>query len=755
MTTGGQTQPEEYLPEENQFVSDESYLPMDFSLAEREIRSLSDVFTQEELTLEEGEVGITRAAIVAKMAEKMNVFTLRKDLLDRCYADLENCTAVFRMYSLYGGIKLDPNNLVLFPDTAGLPEEDTINKMALLGYLQGYYGIEQSPFLPQKPILRIEALKVLVTILDSLEKAQPDYQQADFAFSTLFYREVYGASLLAALERQEVAYNGLFWPRSSLPGLRLAHALTEEAWQLIKSQKTPFSDIRPDINDTHWYYPIVVSKICAPGLFECAEGAKLDPDKSPAPEQVDQYIAVFNNYIESRQLDMQVTGDQDEDGIFNIDENSVYLTSPVRADTDSDTLLDGEEVKVYRTNPILLDTDEDSLPDGEEVNTYKTSPNLYDTDEDSFSDGVEITEGSDPLSKVSIPADKNANRVSDVWETKYNIIVENGSQDSDGDGVADVLEYQYDTNPTRIDSDMDGFTDAEEILELKTSPTDPADPGDAENLPVIINNFQYGQVVADPSPLIRGVGPASLGNNEVKIQIMLRNEFGSELVLGETITDARGRFVLLPQIEIKNGTYFLQARAINKGQVKNSLPVKIVIDSTMEVLSARPEKLEDVPITDEVLLKNLVLSVDSVDGQPVLYGTLSEFGSRVNVTWQSLVVSSALIADTTDGSFNMKSPKLEPGKHVVYVQTVRKKDNAVGRTLKIEFDLKLIGAPKSSAPGAEAQGPLGTVAAGVIKFVGEQSWPFWTGVGVVVVLLAGAAYVYIGGGKGSGGNDGK
>ena len=743
--TGGIQLPEDYLPEENQFISDESYLPLDFPISERQVRPLSEVFAPHELTLKEGEIGITRAAIVARIAEKMNFLQMRSDLLDKCYADLENCTAVFRMFSLYNGIKLDPDNLVLFPDTAGLPEEDVINKMALLGIIQGYYGIEQSPFLPQKPILRIEALKVMVTILDSLQKAQPNYEQSDFAFSTLFYREVYAASLLATMERQRTAYQPMLWPRTFLPGLRLAHALTEEAWQLIKEQKTPFTDIRPDINDRHWYYPIVVSKICAPGLFQCAEGAQLEPDKSPAPEQVDQYISVFNNFIAANNLDQDVTSDHDEDGILNIDENSVYLTNPLLPDTDEDELNDGAEVKVHRTNPILRDTDEDGLSDGVEVNEHKTDPVLYDTDGDGFSDGVEIAEGSDPLRPESVPADKNANRISDVWEIKYNIIVLDGSQDSDGDGISDLLEYQYGTNPTRIDSDMDGFTDAEEILELKTNPNDVADPGDPENLPVLINNFQYGQVVADASPLIRGVGPASLGNNQVKIQILLRNEFGAEVILGETLTDARGRFVMIPDIAIKNGTYFLLARSINKGQVKTSLPVKIVIDNTLDVVAAKPERLEDVPITEEVLLKNLVLAVDSVDGRPVLYGTLSEFGSRVNVTWQSLVVSSALIADTTDGSFSMKAPKLEPGKHVVYVQSVRKKDNAVGKTLKIEFELKMIGAPKSSAPGPEMQGALGSVAAGVAKFVSEQSWPFWIGIVVVVVLAAGGGYLYFGG----------
>lgn len=684
--------------------------------------------------------GVSRAFVAAAIADKLNLLELRKSLLDRCYADLENCTNIFRMYSSYDGIKTDANNLILFPDVNDLPEGDRINKMALLGIVQGYYGIEGSPFLPANSVSKVEALKILSTVLATFEKGNPDYKAEKFDYNSLFYQEIYGASLLA--KENEALATAAFLPENILPVVKVAHALSEQAWKLIRAQTTPFKDIRPDLYDTHWYYPIVYNRLCSLKVFACTPGSNANPDGVPTSAEVNAYISEFDKYIKAQNLDEDIVKDSDDDGILNIDEALIYFTDSRLPDTDDDQLTDGDEISKYKTDPNLLDTDQDQLTDGDEIIKYKTDPNLADTDQDEFSDSTEITEGSNPLDKNSVPDDSNENAVSDKWEVKYNIEVKDGSQDTDGDGVSDILEYKYGTDPNRIDSDMDGYTDAEEILDILSNPVDASSPGSPEDLPVLINNFQYGQLVSEPSPLIKGIAPASLGDNIVRVQILLRNEFGSELQLGQTFTDAKGRFLFVPDIEIKNGTYFLMARAINKGEVKLSNPIKIVIDSTLQVATAKPEKLDSSLITDEVLLKKLVLKVDSKTGQPVLYGSLSEFGSRVNVTWQSLVVSSALIADTTDGSFSVKAPKLEAGRHAVYVQTVRKRDNAMGKTLKIGFDLGVVptvGTPSQTDLIGKA---LQFSGKGVLEFISKQSWPFWIGVVVLIVLAGGGVYFF-------------
>jgi hypothetical protein len=113
----------------------------------------------------------------------------------------------------------------------------------------------------------------------------------------------------------------------------------------------------------------------------------------------------------------------------------------------------------------------------------------------------------------------------------------------------------------------------------------------------------------------------------------------------------------------------------------------------------------------------------------------------VNVTWQSLVVSSALIADTTDGSFSVKSPTLQEGRHTVYLQTVRKRDNAVSRTIKVSFDMGLVEAAGISPTIQGGADAFRAAAVGLAGFVSEQSWPFW--ISVLLVLAVAGAVIYL------------
>ncbi len=721
---------------------DNTYLPFEIPPRAEEISPIEEVFNPNELSPQSPEIkGTSRTFVVNRIAEKLKILELRKPLLDKCLADLNNCTNIFRMFSTFEGINLDPDNLKLFPDLDNVPEKENIEKMALLGIVQGYYGIEHSPFLPDKTISRAESLKILISLVETLEKGDSNYVADPFDFNSLFYQEIYAASLLSRLSNdQGTLIDTAPAPLATL--FKIAHALTEEGYALIRTQKTVFSDIRPDLYDLHWYYPIVYNRICKLQIMACDDGSEAKPDESPSADEIDQLIGDFDKYIKSKNLDTKVIADEDDDGIINIDENLIYLINSRNADTDGDGLKDGEELITYKTDPNKIDTDDDGLTDGDEIEKHQTDPNLYDTDGDSFSDAVEISAGSDPLDKDSTPDDKNGNGVADSWETKYNLTVVDGSQDTDGDGVSDVLEYRYGTDPTRIDTDMDGYTDSEEILDFQSNPLDAASPGNPADWPVLINNYQYGQVITDPSPMIKGVGPASLGDNVVQIQILLRNEFGSELMLGSTSTDAKGKFIFIPDIEIKDGTYFLLARSINKGEVKLSKPIMVIIDSTLEVAAANLEKLEKAPITEEVLLKNLTLKIDSQDGQPVLYGNLSEFDSKVNITWQSLVVSSALIADTTDGSFSIKAPLLAEGQHRVYIQTIRKRDNAVGKTIKINFNLGLVSAAQAAQMNDAGSSSLQGVTAVLADFVRRQSWPFWVATVVVLILIGGGVYIF-------------
>lgn len=692
--------------------------------------------TTEELKEAAEKIGVKRGFVADKIGRDLKMFEIRKSTLDRCYADLENCTNIFRMRSKFEGIVLDPKNLKLFPDLDGNEYEDSINKMALLGIVNGYYDSvidgKASPFMPEASILNVEFNKILTSSLAVAE--------GDTVYPTLFYRDIYVTYLLRALARQQS--NAQAWLKIKT-ALAASRELTPDEENLIRGVKTIFTDIRPDQYASHWYYPIVYNRLCELKMIACVAGTSINPEGVPTEADVKKMVGNFVNYLNEKNVVAEATADQDSDQLENLDEKLIYATNPNLSDTDADQLKDGEEILKYKTDPNQVDTDKDGLSDGEEIVKYKTNPLLFDSDADSFSDKVEIDSGTDPNIANSLPTDVNNNGINDDWEAKYGLEVANGSQDSDSDGLSDILELSYSTDPTKLDSDGDGFTDAEEVLNMNTDPLNAESPGDVRNLPVVITNITYGQTIADSLPMIKGVGPASLAEEKVNIQIMLKNEFGSELLLGNTETDARGSFVFESDVALKNGRYYLVARAIRGTEIKISNPLLIIIDTNLKVDQAKPEKLEEVPITEEVLLKDLFLDVNTVDGRPTLKGKLSELGSRVNVTWKSLVLSSALIADT-DGAFAVKAPRLESGTHSVFIQTVRKKDNAMSKTIKINFVLGVTGDDLTGTTDAlkgSFDNRLTGISAITDLITKQGSW-FWIVVVLAVAAVVGGAYYY-------------
>ncbi len=68
--------------------------------------------------------------------------------------------------------------------------------------------------------------------------------------------------------------------------------------------------------------------------------------------------------------------------------------------------------------------------------------------------------------------DSDNDGVSDWWEMHWwsNLVTVTGSDDTDGDGLRNALEQRHNTDPTRTDTDEDGFSDYIEVIN-DTSPT--------------------------------------------------------------------------------------------------------------------------------------------------------------------------------------------------------------------------------------------------------------------------------------------
>ena len=91
------------------------------------------------------------------------------------------------------------------------------------------------------------------------------------------------------------------------------------------------------------------------------------------------------------------------------------LPPPPPADTDGDGILDNDEIDLYGTNPDKADTDGDGIIDGDELNFWGDNWNAdsdgdgvanlidQDSDNDGFTDGQELISGFDPANSNSKP----------------------------------------------------------------------------------------------------------------------------------------------------------------------------------------------------------------------------------------------------------------------------------------------------------------------------------------------------------------
>jgi hypothetical protein len=461
--------------------------------------------------------------------------------------------------------------------------------------------------------------------------------------------------------------------------------------------KQNLPDVRKMAADlTEWWYPRYYNFACDMGVFECDPMENFGPKEVCSPTWKRDVFARYKVQYEQQKQDDKLTADTDDDTITDSDEENIFYTDPAEKDTDSDDLSDDDEIFRHKSNPKKLDTDNDDLTDGEEVNIHKTNPVLPDTDGDEHPDGVEIKAGTDPLDPADYPVDANGNGIEDEWEMKYGISPQNGSEDTDGEGLSDLLEYKYGTDPTNPDTDGDELTDADEVFLYDS---DPLEFTKLSDLGVQITNITDGMTLTDPRPLIQGFAP----KEDMEVEVLIRNEFGHEVLLGKTDTGVNNAWAFTPEFDILDGEFYLLAKGLdpeNKNVIESPV-INVTMDSTLQVDEPVPERLAEENITDEVLIEDVRLVIR--DSLPTLIGRTG-FKNKVVATWQSVLGTSAIVADLAGGEFKITAPSELPfGEHTVSVYAVRESDQAVSKVITIKFEVKepLVSILRGVAAGEE------------------------------------------------------
>ena len=210
------------------------------------------------------------------------------------------------------------------------------------------------------------------------------------------------------------------------------------------------------------------------------------------------------------------------------------------------------------------------------------------------------------------------------------------------------------------DSDGDGISDLEEIMDYGT------DPAVAEPLKIEakITNWVHGDITASPTLIIKGVGTSG----ETMKAFARSKEKSRVQMLGDDMPDTTNKFVIASEVELVSGVYFLKAESYDaEGRVTDtSEEIQITIDTSKD--SPAPSiKAIDIQQGSDVSAQGM----DIYNSQPVITGVAPPF-SKVTLIFESEITSITVTADE-NGFYSAMVPKtLEDGPHKVTVYSVSK-----------------------------------------------------------------------------------
>jgi len=174
----------------------------------------------------------------------------------------------------------------------------------------------------------------------------------------------------------------------------------------------------------------------------------------------------------------------------------------------------------------------------------------------------------------------------------------------------------------------------------------------------------------------------------MEIEILLRNEFGHEIALGKTSVDDKKTFTLTPTFDLMDGSFYLLAKGLDpeNKRVINSPIVSVTMNSKLKIDLPKPERLSNTTIAEKVILEGVRMEIGA-DKTPLLIGRTG-YKNKVVATWESVLGSSAIVADLAGGEFRIRAPiELSSGTHKVTLIAIRETDMAVSKKVVLNFKI--------------------------------------------------------------------
>ena len=392
--------------------------------------------------------------------------------------------------------------------------------------------------------------------------------------------------------------------------------------------------------------------------------------------------------------------DDEEDDFDEVDDETIkdIIEDYEEEDENEDEEVEEEEDPIKETFADE-DPDEEVLDEAQEIIEEKIKDDIKNAIENDKDGEIEIKQNGKTIkinsnSKIKIVLEKNkkalAKAQKEIGEDEI-ILVVNEKSNFDSDTISDMYQITHDLPLFNDNPDEDPFTNADEIfLGL--------DPLEADEIPDLARITNLDGKIAGARPSFRLTGEAG---EKVEVILISKTEDGNvQSRVGETEIDEEYKGEIRPENELEDGEYYAIPRGEESGIGET---ISFTVDSRKDLgifdLLLISEDYMGPAIKRSLLTASLFLKEfnadkylaaqmeeQEVDKDTIIVKGTTEPGNTVLVAWKSVILSSVVVSDASQGAFQVEVPKhLADGEHEVIVYVLDEKNDIVGSVATLLF----------------------------------------------------------------------